>query len=98
MGKELADQWWTALTVDLTIDGQPQAGEMQPPAPDLPHNCRPDREDTYWLYYMITIPGLSEGEHDVSVKFYALRALPDGSGLIYGPGQLLENTFKVTAR
>jgi hypothetical protein len=99
-GKELADQWATALTIDLTIDGQPTAGDLQLPEPDLPFNCRPDPyEDLYWLYSIVVIPeGLPVGTHDVSVVFNALRALPDGSGLIFGPGRLLENTFRIIAQ
>jgi hypothetical protein len=97
-GKELADQWWTALTAEFTIDGQPISGEIQLPTTDLPYNCSPSKEETYWLYYMVIIPGLSAGDHDVSVKFYSLRALSDGTGYTFGPGLLFENTFKITAQ
>ena len=98
IGKDLADQWSTSLVVDLTIDGEIVKGELQPPAPLLPYNCTTHAEDVYWLYSMVTIPGLSPGEHYVSVKFNALRVLPDGTGLNYGPGQILENTFKIITR
>jgi hypothetical protein len=95
IGKDLADQWATAIVIDLTIDGETVAGELQPPADDLPYNCKSDRaEDTYWLYSTAVIPGLPAGEHRVSVVFNALRALSDGN-IIYGPGTLLEHTFRI---
>ena len=98
-GKELADQWATALVIDLTIDGETIAGKQQPLADDLPYNCRSDRfEDLYWLYSMVVIPGLPAGEHHVSMVFNSLRALPDGSGVTYGTGRLLENTFRVISQ
>jgi hypothetical protein len=46
---------------------------------------------------MVIIPGLPAGEHRVSVIFKALRPLSDGT-LTYGAGQLLENTFRITAQ
>ena len=97
-GKEVADQWATALTVELTIDGEVVPGKAHAPAPDLPHNCPKDYEDSYWIYYIATIPGLSTGRHDVTVSFNALRALPDGYGDTYGPGELAKQTFRVTAQ
>ncbi len=99
VGKELADQWMTALVIDLVIDGETVAGELQTPADDLPYNCKSDRsENLYWLYSMVIIPGLPAGEHNVTVIFSSLRALPDGTGLTFGPGQLLENNFRIMAK
>ena len=97
-GKDLADQWSTSLVVDIIIDGEIVEGTLQPPTHILPYNCTTHAEDIYWLYSMVTITGLSPGEHYVSVKFNALRVLPDGSGLNFGPGQILENTFKIITR
>lgn len=97
-GKEIADQWATNLTVNLKIDGQPISGEVNGPVPDLPYNCPKDYEDSYWLYFVANIPELSEGRHDITVTFNALRALPDGYGDTYGPGLLAEQTFRVTAQ
>ena len=97
-GKDLADQWSTSLVVYLTIDGEIVEGNLQTPAHLLPYNCTSSAENVYWLYYMVTIPGLPPGEHYVSVKFNALRVLPDGAGLNYGPGQIAENTFKIITR
>ncbi len=96
-GKDLADQWATALVVDLTIDGESILGTVQPPAPDLPYNCRPAQEGTYWVYSMITIPGLSTGRHHVREVFSSLRPLSDGT-LSYGTGKLFENTFTIIAQ
>ena len=88
----------TALVIDLTIDGETIAGELQPPANDLPYNCKSDRyEDVYWLYSIVIIPGLPAGEHRVSVVFKGLRPLSDGT-ITYGTGKLLENTFRITAK
>jgi hypothetical protein len=98
IGKQLAAEWATALTVELTIDGQIVPGEAQPPAPDLPHNCPKDSEGSYWLYSTAIIPGLSSGRHDVTVAFKALRALPDGAGGTYGVGEIGKQTFRVTAQ
>jgi hypothetical protein len=97
-GESLAGQWATSLVIDLTIDGQPVPGGIQPPTQDLPYNCRPSGEETYWVYYMTVIPGLPPGDHDVSVTFSSLRPLPDGSGPTWGPGELFENTFRITAQ
>ena len=97
-GKDLADQWSTSLVIELTIDGEIVKGALQPPAHLLPYNCTIHSEDIYWLYYMVTIPGLPPGDHYASVKFNTLRVLSDGSGLNYGPGQILENTFKIITR
>lgn len=97
-GKDLADQWSTSLVIDLTIDGETVEGALQPPTHLLPYNCTTHPDYIYWLYYMVTIPGLSPGDHHVSVKFNTLRVLPDGSGLNYGPGQFLEQTFKIITR
>ncbi len=98
IGKDLADQWSTSLVIDLTIDGEIVEGTLQPPTHLLPYNCITSAEDVYWLYYMVTIPGLPPGDHYVSVKFNTLRVLTDGTGLNYGPGQILENTFKIITR
>jgi hypothetical protein len=96
-GKELADQWSTALLVDLTIDGQTVPGELQAPTRRLPLNCTTHAEDVYWLYYVVIIPGLSAGQHDVTVTISSLRKLPDGTGPTFGPGQLLTQNFRITA-
>jgi hypothetical protein len=47
---------------------------------------------------MALVPALSPGDHVVSVVFNALRPLPDGSGPIWGPGQMFENTFRIAAQ
>lgn len=95
LGQELADQWATSLV----IDGQTVTGKMQAPALELPHNCRPSRyADTFWIYSMTLLPGLEPGVHDVTVTFSSLRPLPDGSGPVWGPGEMLENTFHIEAR
>ena len=98
IGPDLADQWSTALVVDLVIDGVATPGELQRPTNALPLNCIPPREDLIWLYYSTLLPGLSPGEHHISVTIRALRPLPDGSGPTFGPGAILEQTFIVTAR
>jgi len=97
-GIDLARQWATALTIDLTIDGLPVEGHQQPPAADLPYNCPKDVEDSFWLYYSAVIPQLAPGTHHVNVTFNALRALPDGYAGTYGPGQIARQTFRVTAQ
>jgi len=84
--------------VELTIDGEIVPGEIQAPATDLPYNCLKSGGDMYWIYYIATIPSLSIGQHDITVTINSLRALPDGSRLIYGPGELLMQTFRVTAQ
>ena len=82
----------------MTIDGESIAGELQPPADELPYDCKSERsEDVYWLYSMVILPGLPAGEHRVSVAFNALRAVSDGT-ITYGPGKLLEHTFRITAQ
>lgn len=97
-GMELADQWENSLVVDLSIDGETVPGQLQPPADDLPYNCKTDpQEDMYWLYSVVIIPRLPAGEHRISVVFNALSALSDGT-TTYGTGTLLENTFILTAR
>jgi hypothetical protein len=98
LGLDLAQQWATALTVELTIDGLPVEGQQQPPVTDLPFNCKPEKADVYWVYYKVVVPELAPGTHNVTVTYHALRALPDGSGVIYGPGQLLMNTFRITSQ
>jgi len=96
-GKDIADQWMTAITIDLTIDGEPIKGTLQLAKSDLPYNCKPNREaDTFWVYSMVMIPGLSAGTHHVRVVFGALRPLSDGT-VNYGTGQLFENTFSILA-
>jgi len=97
-GKELADQWATSLIVEMTIDDEVIVGELKPPTDILPYNCTTDVANVYWLYYTAVIPGLSPGEHLVSVKFKSLRKLPDGTGPTFGPGQILEQTFKLITR
>jgi hypothetical protein len=97
-GVDLAQQWATALSVELTIDGTPIHGQQQSPAADLPYNCPRDLEDSYWLYYIALIPQLSPGRHDAIVTFKGLRALPDGYGDTYGPGQLAQQTFRITSQ
>jgi hypothetical protein len=98
IGKELADQWATSLIIEMTIDDEVIAGELQPPADTLPYNCTTDIADIYWLYYATVIPGLSPGEHFVSIKIKSLRKLPDGTGPTFGPGQILEQNFKLITR
>jgi hypothetical protein len=98
LGLDLAQQWASALIVELTIDGVPVQGRQHPPAADLPYNCRNDRADLYWLFYSTWIPDLPAGTHPVTVTFKALRALPDGTGPIYGPGQIAQQTFRITAQ
>jgi hypothetical protein len=97
-GRDLAEQWMTVLTVQLTIDGVIVPGELQPVADDLPWNCTQDPDDTYWLYYTLILPGLSSGRHPVTVTFHALRPLPDGSGMTFGPGQILKQDFTLDVR
>jgi hypothetical protein len=97
-GRELADQWSTSLVVDLEIDGEPVTGELQPPVHELPYNCQESGVDVYWLYYTTMIPGLSTGPHSVAVTFSSLRALSDGSGLSFGPGQFVQETFTISGR
>lgn len=98
-GLDLAQQWTTALTTDLMIDGLQVSGEQHPPAADLPLNCPKDFEDSYWLYYTTTISGLSPGEHIVTLSTNTLRALPDEpGGKNYEPGQIVKVTFKIIAK
>gem|GEM_PF-4694507 len=97
-GKDTAKEWATALTIDLTMDGEPLAGKQQAPAPDLPYNCPKDYEDSYWLYYIVDLAGLPAGEHRGEVTFRALRALPDGYGDTYGPGTIAKQRFNITAQ
>jgi len=97
-GLDLAQQWSTALTIDLTIDGAAVTGRLQPPAPELPYNCPKGFEDSYWIYYSTVLPGLAAGTHDVTVAFNALRALPDGYGSTFGPGEIAKQTFWITAQ
>jgi len=97
-GRDLAEQWLTVLTVELTIDGQTVPGDLQPVADDLPWNCTDDPEDLWWLYYTTLLDGLSSGEHPVTVTFFAARPLPDGAGMTYGPGQILKQDFTLDVR
>lgn len=99
VGKELADEWTTAYSVSLTIDGEALEGMLQPPAPEpLAHNCIPARHaDVYWLYYAITIPGFSPGRHDITVVFRTSKPLSDGVSYVYGPGEIQRHTFRVLA-
>lgn len=98
LGLDLAREWVTSLTVLLTIGGNRVEGSQQPPAPELPLNCRPDTGDTYWIYYKAVIPGLAPGFYNVTMAFKASKALPDGSGVIYGPGQIAKQTFRITSQ
>lgn len=97
---ELAQQWESAIVIELTIDGEVISGELQRPVDELPYNCIAESQpDIYWLYYMTMLPGLSAGKHRVSVFIKSLRALPDGaSGLTFGPGQIAEQTFFISTR
>jgi len=97
-GRDLAEQWLTVLTVELTIDGVVVPGELQPVADDLPWNCTQDPGEVYWLYYTTVLPGLSSGKHPVTVTFHALRPLPDGAGKTYGPGEILKQDFTLDVR
>jgi hypothetical protein len=97
LGDDLAQQWATAFSADLTIDGEPVEGRQQPPSPELPLNCQAGPADIRWLYYRAVLPGLSAGRHDVTVTFNALRGLTDGYGPVYGPGQMARQTFRLTA-
>jgi hypothetical protein len=97
-GMDLADQWSTSLVVDLEIDGEPVTGELQAPVHELPYNCRESPEDIYWLYYMAILPGLSTGQHQVTVTFSSSRALSDGGGTLFGPGRFTEETFTISGR
>lgn len=98
IGLDLAQQWTTALIVEITIDQRLFEGEQQPPSPYLPLNCNP-REGMYWVYYRVEIPELSPGAHEVTVKMTATRALPDApTGIIYGPGPLALQKFQITAQ
>ena len=98
IGRELADEWRTALVAELTIDGEVITGELQPPTTNLPLNCIPIQGNLYWLYYAAVLPGLPPGEHSVRVIISSDRALPDGTGPRFGPGPLLEQTFFITAQ
>ena len=99
MGKELADQWSTNLTVELTVDGQSIDGELQPPSEELPLRCNASVAGQYWIYHVAVIPGLSPGDHSVTVTFNALRPLPhEPDGAIYGPGEIAKLTFTISAR
>ncbi len=97
LGLELAAQWSSAYSVDLTIDEQTVKGELQRATLDLPLNCQTG-EDIYWLYYMTILPGLTTGDHHVRVRFNSSRALPDGTGPTYGPGPMEEQTFVISTR
>jgi hypothetical protein len=98
-GLDLAQQWTTALDVNITLDGSPISGERHPPAEELPHNCKEDKEDVYWLYSTTTLSQLSPGIHEISVTFNILKGLPDGlGGDNYPLGTFEEFTFKVTAK
>jgi hypothetical protein len=98
IGQELADEWMDSLVIELTIDGELVPGELQVPSNTLPHNCEETNADIYWLYSITTLPALTTGIHDLTVTISALKVLPDGSGLNYGPGELLTQTFTITAQ
>ena len=97
IGSDLAEEWTTALTIGLTIDGLSIDGQQQPPSPGLPYDCEPDIHGAYWLFDRTVIPGLAPGTYQVSVTIYASEALSDGS-IIYGPGQIAQQTFRITAK
>lgn len=97
-GSDLAEQWVSALTVELTVDGEPVSGQQQDPAPELPGNCESDYEDSIWLYFQAQLPELAAGSHGVTVTYNVLRALPDGYGATYGPGTLGTQTFTIIAQ
>lgn len=95
LGLDLAQQWATALRVDLTIDELPVQGQQQPPAPDLPLNCRPAAEGAYWLYNRVVLPPLEPGTHHVTVAIIGLRPLSDGF-MSYSAGTIVKQTFRIT--
>ncbi len=97
LGLDLAQQWATVLTVDLTIDGLLVEGQQQTPAPDLPLNCQDDADGVYWIYYRVVLSELAPGIHHVTVTFNALQALSDG-WIIYGPGQITKQSFHITVQ
>lgn len=96
-GLDLAQQWTTNLTVDLTIDGNSVKGYQQPPTTQLPYNCKSIAAGVYILYYMTVLPELAPGAHNVKVTIKALAALSDGAA-VYGPGLLDEQTFTITVK
>jgi hypothetical protein len=98
IGQELADEWMDSLVIELTIDGESIPGELQAPSQTLPHNCEVTSAGIYWLYSITTLPSLTPGTHDLTVTISAIKVLPDGSGLNYGPGELLTQTFTITAQ
>lgn len=95
-GKDLANQWVSALQVKLAIDGQSVAGKLQTVSNYLPYNCAGQEADVFWLYYRAVIPALSPGSHNVYVTYSSTASLSDGLN-VYGPGQFVENTFTITA-
>ena len=97
VGLDLAQQWTSVLTVDLTVDGLTVKGYQQPPTTKLPYNCGPTAAGIYMLYYIAVIPDLAPGTHNVKVTMKASSALSDGSA-IYGPGLLSEQTYQITSK
>lgn len=97
LGFDLAQQWANELTVELTIDGLQVEGQQQPPSPDLPLNCMPERDDVYFLYYRVVLPELDTGTHNVTVALHTQKLLSDGSA-IFAPGQIANQTFRITVR
>jgi hypothetical protein len=99
LGYDLAQQWATAITVQLTIDGLLVEGQQLPPSTDLPYNCLPESSgDIYWVYSRTLVSELSPGLHIVTVTMQALRAIPDGAGRFYGPGLIGYTKFEIMAQ
>lgn len=94
---ELAQQWTSVLTVDLTIDGKLVKGYQQPPTQNRPFTCGSFTSGLYYLYYIAVIPELTPGQHNVKVTMKANNALSDGAGM-YGPGILSEQSYVITSK
>lgn len=95
IGSDLAELWSSAMIVELTVDGTIVEGHPHPPTIQLPMNCRGPDPNLYWLYWSALLPDLAGGTHSVTVTFNALRPLDDGSGTVYGPGQIAVQTFRI---
>jgi len=83
--------------VDLSLDRQRIEGNMQRPAPDLPFNCPKDWEDSWWIYFVAEIPGLTVGTHRAEVTFRILQSMSDGYGDSYSPSSTTQ-TLWITAK
>lgn len=94
---ELAQQWTSVLTVDLTIDGKLVKGYQQPPTKNNPFTCGAITPGLYYLYYIAVIPELTPGQHNVKFIMKASSALSDGQE-VYGPGLLTEQSFVITSK